>query len=287
MPFGLLRVDGSEKPSASAYREQAAKAIHSLWPVVTEPEPPATLPNPWQWWTAPQIAQAAQCPLDAVRDNWPRLTEQLHHCGLTDPNIWLGMIGTVAIESASTFRPVREAFFLGEPEPAESHRRTLRYYPYYGRGFIQNTWRENYAGLGPKIAELWGAGPDDPAFNLVAHPDNLLDPDMSAAAAALYFRDHGGGMVAAAARAGNWTEVRRLVLGGPDGPGVARMTRIATALGPGTEPPPPPPPPPIDPYEVIAAYELAFKTLRDQTLPAAAATIAEAQRIVEQMVGKG
>ncbi len=297
--FGLMHAEGDEKPSANAFRDQAAKAIHSLWPEVQAPtgppvEPP-TLPDPWQWWTVPQIAQAAQCPLDAVRDNWPRLTEQFHHCGLTDQNIWIGMIGKCAIESASTFRPVREAFYLGEPEPAESHRKTLRYYPYYGRGFIQNTWRENYAALGPQIAALWGAGPDDPTFDLVANPDNLLDPDMSAAAAAIYFRDHGGGALAAAARAGNWSEVRRLVLGGPDPQGVARITRIATVLGPGkpTDPPVEPPVPPTDPYEVIAAYETALKTLRDQTLPAAIAAndlsgkgLRDAMRICEQMVGK-
>lgn len=294
MPFGLLRVDGSEKPSAQAFRQQAAGAIHSQWPQVQAPPAPAG-PDPWQYWSAEQIANAAECPVAAVRENWPRLVEQIEHCGLTNRNLWLGMIGTVAVESASTFRPVREAYYLGETpdgrpdglSPAERYRRTLRYWPYYGRGLIQNTWRDSYAELGPKIAALWGAG-SDPTFDLVSNPDNLLDPDISAAAAAIFFRDKAGGALAAAAARGDWGEVRRLVYGGADPSGVARIARIASALGSVAPPTPAPTPAPEDP----APYILALKTLRDETLPAIEAAqdearkqTAELRRIVEQFVG--
>jgi hypothetical protein len=280
-------MDGSEKPSATAFREAAAAQIHSLWPSVRpEPEPgpdpkPAG-PDPWAWWTAEQIAAAAQCPVDAVRENWPRLVEQMDHAGIYGRMVAIGMIGTIAKESASTFRPVREAFYLGEPEPAESYRRTLRYYPYYGRGFIQNTWADAYAELGPKIAALWGAGGHEPDFDLVNNPDNLLNPDMSAAAAAIFFRDKAGGALLAAARSGNWGEVRRLVLGGPDAEGTARIARIQQQLG-GGSPQPVPPAPSKD--ELIAAYELALRTLRDVTIPALEAQVREMRRIVEQFVG--
>ena len=48
------------------------------------------------------------------------------------------ILATARHETGS-MSPVREAFWL-----PESYRRTLRYYPYYGRGFVQLTWRENY-----------------------------------------------------------------------------------------------------------------------------------------------
>ena len=50
------------------------------------------------------------------------------------------MIATTQWETAGTFQPVREAYWL-----SEGWRKTnLRYYPYYGRGFVQLTWAENY-----------------------------------------------------------------------------------------------------------------------------------------------
>ncbi len=282
-PFGLLDAAGHDKPRAPVFRDGATRAINSQWPAVQAQPVPAG-PNPWQFFTADQVAAAAECPVDAVRANWPKLVEQIEHCGLTNRSLWLGLIGTVAIESASTFRPVREAFYLGEPEPAESYRKTLRYYPFYGRGFIQNTWRDSYAELGPKIAALWGAGADDPTFDLVANPDNLLDPDMSAAAAATFFRDKAGGALAAAAARGDWAEVRRLVYGGADPQGTARVARIASALT-ASAPPAPAPTPVDDRDEKIAAYELALRTLRDKTIPDLQAQVTELNRIVTQFIG--
>lgn len=190
------------------------------------------MPNPWEFFTAEQIAEVTSCPLENVQANWPRLTAQLDLCGLNERATQVAMIGTVAIESASTFLPVREAFYLGEPEPAESYRKTLWYYPHYGRGFIQCSLEGNYRAYGQKIAALWGAGADDPTFDLIANPDNMLDPDMSAAFAALYFRDtktvQGYGIVDAA-RAGDWEWVRRLVQGGTAQ--LDRLISIANALG--------------------------------------------------------
>ena len=50
-------------------------------------------------------------------------------------------LGTAYHETNGTLQPVREAYWL-----SEAWRRThLRYYPFYGRGYVQLTWRENYA----------------------------------------------------------------------------------------------------------------------------------------------
>jgi hypothetical protein len=299
-PFGLLDAQGRPKPRARAFRDEAANAIHSLWPTVTEPpvdpelpQPGPALPNAWLWWTADQIATAAQCPIEAVREHWPRLAEQLNHCGILEKNVAIALIGTIAIESASTFRPIHEYRNADGSIPAVWH--TYDGGPaFHGRGFIQLTHRSNYAAYGPKVAALWGAGGWEPDFDLVGDPDRALDPDIAAAVAALYFRDAAGGALLVAARAGQWDQVRRYVLGGPDPNGSARIARIAQQLGAVT----PQPIPPAEP-DVKQAYEIALKTLRDETLPAirreqaaaeerldkAQAMLDEARRIVAQMVG--
>jgi putative chitinase len=49
-------------------------------------------------------------------------------------------LATACHETAYTMQPVREAFWL-----SESWRRThLRYHPFYGRGYVQLTWKDNY-----------------------------------------------------------------------------------------------------------------------------------------------
>lgn len=53
---------------------------------------------------------------------------------------WAYIFATVFHETNGTFKPVKEAYWL-----SESWRKThLKYYPYYGRGFVQITWEDNY-----------------------------------------------------------------------------------------------------------------------------------------------
>lgn len=88
-------------------------------------------------------------------------------------------------ESAHTMQAVREAYYLDPPGqdpltgPAEAYRRRLRYYPFYGRGLIQNTWEDNYRKMSPVVGR-----------DLVAHPDDALLPDVSIAIA-LHGMEHG------------------------------------------------------------------------------------------------
>lgn len=63
-PFGLLHADLSEKPRAPVFREQAAKAINSSWPVAPPVEP--AKPDPWRWWNANAISATIQCNQSAV-----------------------------------------------------------------------------------------------------------------------------------------------------------------------------------------------------------------------------
>lgn len=78
------------------------------------------------------------------------------------------VLATVEHETAGTYEPVREAYYLGEPK-AEAYRKTLRYYPWYGRGFVQLTWEENYRKLGEKLG-----------VDLLTDPDVVMEPGLSA-----------------------------------------------------------------------------------------------------------
>lgn len=181
--------------------------------------------DPYQYFTADQIASASACPVANVREHWPRMVAQLELALIADRPVQIAAIGTTAIESASTFAPVREAFWLDEAW----RKANLTYYPFYGRGEIQLTHESNYRTYGRKVAELWKAG-DNPTFDLVAHPDNALDPDIAAAVLACYFRETG---IPDAARSSDWAAVRRKVYGGNDPKGSARIAQIAADLGSG------------------------------------------------------
>jgi predicted chitinase len=74
------------------------------------------------------------------------------------------VLATTEWESAQTFRPVREAFWLSE----EWRRNNLRYYPYYGRGFVQITWKDNYK----KFSDILG-------IDLVNNPDQAMNPNIA------------------------------------------------------------------------------------------------------------
>jgi hypothetical protein len=77
----------------------------------------------------------------------------------------------------------------------------------------------------------------------VGQPDRALDPDISAAVSALFFRDTEtvqGYSLVDACRTSDWDWVRRLVLGGADPAGTARIHRIANELT-GQAPPAPTP----------------------------------------------
>jgi len=93
-----------------------------------------------------------------------RLKESALNHGLVDP-IMLGYImATVGWETAHTYKPVVEAFWLSD----SYRKRHFKYYPYYGRGYVQITWKKNYK----KFSKILG-------IDLVGDPDLALDPDVA------------------------------------------------------------------------------------------------------------
>ena len=76
------------------------------------------------------------------------------------------VLATAYHESAGTFLPVKEAYWLSE----NWRKQNLRYYPYYGRGLVQITWKENYSKAGNKL----GYGEQ-----FANNPDMVMDQDIS------------------------------------------------------------------------------------------------------------
>lgn len=82
------------------------------------------------------------------------------------------MLATAWHETNKTMQPVREAYWL-----SETWRKThLRYFPWYGRGFVQLTWEFNYKVADRELAEagLIKAG------QLLADPDLAMRLDIAA-----------------------------------------------------------------------------------------------------------
>jgi hypothetical protein len=79
---------------------------------------------------------------------------------------WLAYeFATTTWETAHTMQPVREAYWLSE----DWRRRNLRYWPFYGRGYVQLTWEDNYR----KMSGLVSA-------DLVRDPDRAMEPAIAA-----------------------------------------------------------------------------------------------------------
>lgn len=75
------------------------------------------------------------------------------------------VLATTEWETNRTFEPVKEAYWLSE----NWRKSNLRYYPWYGRGFVQLTWETNYIKAGQKLG-----------LDLTTNPDRVMDPSVAA-----------------------------------------------------------------------------------------------------------
>lgn len=101
------------------------------------------------------------------------IIEEAHKEGLLR-NQLAYVLATAYHETAHTMKPVREAFWLSE----DWRKRNLRYYPWYGRGFVQLTWEENYV----KASKILG-------LDLISNPDKVMEPEVSAKILVIGSRD--------------------------------------------------------------------------------------------------
>lgn len=85
------------------------------------------------------------------------IAQEAHRQGITDRNQICYIMATIQHETAGTYRPIAE--YGGRNRP---------YAPYYGRGYVQLTWKYNYE----KYSELLGR-------DFVRYPDQVMEPDVS------------------------------------------------------------------------------------------------------------
>jgi hypothetical protein len=79
------------------------------------------------------------------------------------------VLATADHETNHTFKPVIEAYWLPNPDNyLKTHLPSSKYYPYYGRGFVQLTWDYNYE----KYGKLLGK-------DLIRHPELALEPEIA------------------------------------------------------------------------------------------------------------
>ncbi|MFM7189199.1 MAG: glycoside hydrolase family 19 protein [Microcystaceae cyanobacterium] len=77
--------------------------------------------------------------------------------GVTDRNQLCYIMATIQHETAATYKPIAE--YGGARQ---------RYAPYYGRGYVQLTWKYNYEKYGTMLHQ-----------DFVNHPDLVMQPDVS------------------------------------------------------------------------------------------------------------
>ena len=77
------------------------------------------------------------------------------------------VLATACWETGRTMKPVKEAYWVKNAEAWR--KKNLRYYPWYGRGFVQLTWEANYVRAG-KILNL----------DLTTNADKVMEPEISA-----------------------------------------------------------------------------------------------------------
>ncbi len=75
------------------------------------------------------------------------------------------VLATADHETNHTFKPVTEAYWLNDPD-AYLKKHHANYYPYYGRGYVQLTWKKNYEKYGTLLGR-----------DLVGHPELALDAE--------------------------------------------------------------------------------------------------------------
>jgi len=94
------------------------------------------------------------------------IKQEARRQNITEPSQVAYILATVDHETNGSFQPVEEGYYLGES--AAAYQKTLRYYPYYGRGYVQITWAENYH----KYSALTG-------LDLLNQPDWVMRPEVS------------------------------------------------------------------------------------------------------------
>jgi Chitinase class I len=171
-------------------------------------------------WSAAVIAGITGCPKGHVELYWPLVFDALTTRGQASVRSCAGAIGTIAIETASRFESVEEAFWLSAPARLAYYNDTSKHAVYsggpqfHGRGLIQLTHDYNYRAAGDAFG-----------VDLVSNPDVAMEPSNAAGIFAWFWEKHD---IQSKADAADWAGVRRAVQGGSDG--LPRLIQVAADL---------------------------------------------------------
>lgn len=100
--------------------------------------------------------------MNAILDEWEK--------SYSDKDArWLAYaLATTLLETNSEMAPVEEGYYLGSETRIRKFQKSLRYYPFFGRGLVQLTWDYNYK----KLGDVFGA-------DLLKYPEKALDADLA------------------------------------------------------------------------------------------------------------
>lgn len=155
MAYPISKIDGLIGPNTrSAHAEFKADIGEGNPTIVSETARQAAIER------VIEIQSILSTDLSSKKATRKAIATLCHHLGIgLKPQIayvW----ATAQWETAHTFEPVREAFWLSETW----RKNNFHYYPYYGRGYVQLTWETNYQKYEDILVE-----------DLVSNPDLALD----------------------------------------------------------------------------------------------------------------
>ena len=150
--------------------------------------------------TVEQVAEATGAPKPNVVVSWPLILAALQEFKIASRHTQVAAAATVAVETGS-FLPVTERLCNPEHQPAV-YALQQHYWPsgYYGRGYIQLTWKANYERYEHLLNE-----------SLVGTPNLAATPGVAARILAAYFKEN---HVDQYANNTDWPRVRKAVNGG-------------------------------------------------------------------------
>lgn len=103
-------------------------------------------------------------PSSTTQEVKDQIAAMFKYIGLSLPTQIAYGLATTEWETAHTFKPVCEAYW----ETEAWRKANLRYYPYFGRGYVQLTWEKNYKLYGGILG-----------LDLVGDPNLAMGPDVA------------------------------------------------------------------------------------------------------------